>query len=247
MVRIDDLTIGVVALQGAFIEHCEILDTLKINNKQIRTVEDFKDVDALILPGGESTAMAKVSSLGGNSIFNEIAKFVKIDKKPCMGTCAGLILLADKVDGQKEGGQMLVGGLNVIASRNYFGAQVKSFEAPMQPPPLPQKEEMEESYMFKEENGILNNHQSKDEMQSKTFNGIFIRAPAILSVGENVEVLNTINVTNEDQENSEVIVAVRQDNILATAFHPELTNDSRWHQYFIEEIILKRRSRGECC
>ena len=94
--------------------------------------------------------------------------------------------------------------------------------------------------MSSEEDSIVNTYESKDEMQNKTFNGIFIRAPAILSVGENVQVLNTINVTNKDRENSEVIVAVRQNNILATAFHPELTNDSRWHQYFIEEIILKQ-------
>jgi pyridoxal 5'-phosphate synthase pdxT subunit len=157
-----------------------------------------------------------------------------------MGTCAGLILLADKVDGQKEGGQMLVGGLNIIASRNYFGAQVKSFEAAMVPPPFQQKEKKKMPYMSSEEESIVNSYESEDEIQNKTFNGIFIRAPAILSVGENVEVLNTINVTNKDRENSEVIVAVRQNNILATAFHPELTNDSRWHQYFIEEIILKQ-------
>ena len=119
-------------MQGAFIEHCEILDKLNVKNKQIRTIEDFENVDALILPGGESTAMAKVSSLGGNSIFQEISKFVK-SNKPVWGTCAGLILLADKVDGQKKGGQSLVGGLDIIAEK-FFGAQVKSFEAPLEPP-----------------------------------------------------------------------------------------------------------------
>ena len=135
MTDINNITVGVVALQGAFIEHCEILDKLNVKNKQIRTIEDFENVDALILPGGESTAMAKVSSLGGNSIFQEISKFVK-SNKPVWGTCAGLILLADKVDGQKKGGQSLVGGLDIIASRNFSGAQVKSFEAPLEPPPL---------------------------------------------------------------------------------------------------------------
>ena len=70
MTDINNITVGVVALQGAFIEHCEILDKLNVKNKQIRTIEDFENVDALILPGGESTAMAKVSSLGGNSIFD---------------------------------------------------------------------------------------------------------------------------------------------------------------------------------
>ena len=238
MTDINNITVGVVALQGAFIEHCEILDKLNVKNKQIRTIEDFENVDALILPGGESTAMAKVSSLGGNSIFQEISKFVK-SNKPVWGTCAGLILLADKVDGQKKGGQSLVGGLDIIASRNFFGAQVKSFEAPLEPPPLSgndnyvtkKRELNNEEKVVEEEDGVGSNG---------TFNGVFIRAPAILSTGKNVEVLNTVDIVKEDDTHDKVIVAVKQNNLLATAFHPELTDDSRWHQYFVEDIVKKK-------
>ena len=123
--------VGVVALQGAFVEHCKMLAKLNVKSREIRNIEDLEGINALILPGGESTAMAKVSA--GNNIFAEIETCEK--QMPVWGTCAGLILLANKVEGQKTGGQGLIGGLDIVASRNFFGAQVKSFEALLRPPP----------------------------------------------------------------------------------------------------------------
>ena len=118
--------------------------------------------------------------------------------KPTWGTCAGMILLADQATGQKQGGQPLIGGLHVTVNRNYFGRQLDSFEITLTVP-------------------------SFDPPHSP---GIFIRAPAIVELGEDVEVLAELP--------NAVYVAVRQGPILATAFHPELTPDTRWHALFVE-------------
>jgi 5'-phosphate synthase pdxT subunit len=118
--------------------------------------------------------------------------------KPTWGTCAGMILLADQAAGQKQGGQPLIGGLHVTVNRNYFGRQVDSFETMLEVP-------------------------SFEPPQSL---GIFIRAPAIVEVGEDVESLAELP--------GPLYVAVRQGPILATAFHPELTSDTRWHALFVE-------------
>ena len=118
--------------------------------------------------------------------------------KPTWGTCAGMILLADQATAQKQGGQPLIGGLHVTVNRNYFGRQVDSFETTLTVPGF-------------------------DPPLSP---GIFIRAPAIVELGENVEVLAELP--------GAVYVAVRQGPILATAFHPELTPDTRWHALFVE-------------
>lgn len=118
--------------------------------------------------------------------------------KPTWGTCAGMILLADQATGQKQGGQPLIGGLHVTVNRNYFGRQVNSFETTLSVPCF-------------------------DPPQSP---GVFIRAPAITDVGEDVEPLAELP--------GPIYVAVRQGPILATAFHPELTPDTRWHALFVE-------------
>lgn len=124
--------------------------------------------------------------------------------KPTWGTCAGMILLADQAIGQKEGGQPLIGGLHVTVNRNYFGRQVDSFETTLRVP-------------------------SFDPPASP---GIFIRAPAIVELGESVDVLAELADAVADAD--AVAVAVRQGPILATAFHPELTPDTRWHALFVE-------------
>lgn len=232
MAKLDSpgICVGVVALQGAFAEHCDMLTKLNIKSREIRNVEDLEGINALILPGGESTAMAKVSA--GNNIFEEISKLVKNNKIPVWGTCAGLILLANKVEGQKTGGQGLIGGLDVVASRNFFGAQVKSFEYRLRPPPTSKRPKKRKRTV--DETGEESNVE-KENM----FNGVFIRAPAILKASDNVEILNSLIVNNDCTDGKqEVIVAVKQGNILATAFHPELTSDCRWHQYFYEEMVL---------
>ncbi len=126
--------------------------------------------------------------------------------KPTWGTCAGMILLAEHATGQKLGGQALIGGLDVTVNRNYFGRQVDSFEADLDVPTL----------------------------GDTPFHAVFIRAPAITAVAEDVVPLATVASPGDETES--VIAAVRNGPILATAFHPELTDDLRWHRYFIQIV-----------
>lgn len=126
--------------------------------------------------------------------------------KPTWGTCAGMILLAEHATGQKLGGQALIGGLDVTVNRNYFGRQVHSFEADLDVPAL----------------------------GDTPFHAVFIRAPAITSAADNVETLATVASLADESE--PVIAAVRKGPILATAFHPELTDDLRWHRYFVQMV-----------
>nr|KAJ0226937.1 hypothetical protein LSAT_V11C100026290 [Lactuca sativa] len=154
--------------------------------------------------------MAKLAEL--HNLFPALREFVKMGK-PVWGTCAGLIFLANKATGQKEGGQELVGGLDCT---------IQSFEAEVPVPDLAAK-----------------------EGGPPSFRAVFIRAPAILEVGPDVEVLASISIRSTDivdpsqeaQPDTKVIVAVKQGNLLATAFHPELTIDSRWHSYFVKMSV----------
>jgi 5'-phosphate synthase pdxT subunit len=125
------------------------------------------------------------------------------DGRPIWGTCAGMILLANRAVGQKQGGQPLIGGLDVTVNRNYFGRQNESFEAWLAVPLL----------------------------GAEPVRAVFIRAPAIVARGPGVEML-----AQTPRRNEMVTVAVRQGNILATAFHPELTDDLRWHQLFLQVV-----------
>ncbi|XP_004506773.1 probable pyridoxal 5'-phosphate synthase subunit PDX2 [Cicer arietinum] len=215
--------VGVLALQGSFNEHIAALKRLGVKGVEIRKPEQLLTVNSLIIPGGESTTMAKLAEYF--NLFPALREFVQMGK-PVWGTCAGLIFLADKAIGQKIGGQQLVGGLDCTVHRNFFGSQIQSFETELAVPELASKEGGPE-----------------------TFRGVFIRAPAILDVGPEVQVLADYpvpsdKVTSSDssvedkkenaEEENKVIVAVRQGNILATAFHPELTADTRWHSYFLK-------------
>ncbi|KAJ1396161.1 Pyridoxal 5-phosphate synthase subunit PdxT/SNO [Sesbania bispinosa] len=200
-----------------------VLARLGVKGVEIRKPEQLLTVNSLIIPGGESTTMAKLAEY--HNLFPALREFVQMGK-PVWGTCAGLIFLANKATGQKSGGQELVGGLDCTVHRNFFGSQIQSFEAELSVPELTSKEGGPE-----------------------TFRGVFIRAPAILEVGPEVQVLaaypvpsnrlsspdSSIDDKKENaEEESKVIVAVRQGNILATAFHPELTADTRWHSYFLK-------------
>ncbi|XP_061366161.1 probable pyridoxal 5'-phosphate synthase subunit PDX2 isoform X2 [Gastrolobium bilobum] len=215
--------IGVLALQGSFNEHIAALRRLGVEGVQIRKPEQLHNITSLIIPGGESTTMAKIAEY--HNLFPSLREFVKMGK-PVWGTCAGLIFLADKAIGQKTGGQQLIGGLDCTVHRNFFGSQIQSFEAE-----------------------VLASELASTEGGPETFRAVFIRAPAIVEVGPEVQVLADYPVPSnkllssdssiEDQkekveEQSKVIVAVRQGNILATAFHPELTADTRWHSYFLK-------------
>lgn len=220
------MAVGVLALQGSFNEHIAALRRLGVKGIEIRKPEQLQSVSSLIIPGGESTTMAKLAEY--HNLFPALREFVKMGK-PVWGTCAGLIFLANRATAQKTGGQELIGGLDCMVHRNFFGSQIQSFEAELSIPEIADK-----------------------EGGPPTFRAIFIRAPAIIEVGPGVEVLADISVPSEksfssdaavgvqDQEGekggseTKAIVAVRQGNLLATAFHPELTADYRWHSYFLK-------------
>jgi pyridoxal 5'-phosphate synthase pdxT subunit len=242
------------------------------------------ELDGIVLPGGESTAMGLIGTVpcaaSNKNMWESLQDFAK--NKPVWGTCAGMILLAEKCIGTSaviQGGQALIGGMDITVVRNYFGSQVSSFEMPTPPPP-----------------GSFD--------AGESFPGIFIRAPAIVSAGPNVQILGKVvatpcrqaavtlheleqkiaageNVVSmgvadalerdsglrykvvvhqntshreeirdegervhvialpgaADRTNSrEVICATRTGHLLCTAFHPELTDDYRWHQYFLSMV-----------
>jgi 5'-phosphate synthase pdxT subunit len=199
------LTIGVLALQGAFIEHIQMLRRLGVEAIEVRKPEQLAELDGLIIPGGESTSMGLIAERWG--LVEPLRAWVH-SGKPTWGTCAGMILLAERATGQKQGGQPLLGGLDVTVNRNYFGRQTESFEAFLETP----------------------------QLGEASFRAIFIRAPAIVEAGTDVEPLARLNI-----HDAVVIVAARQGPILATAFHPELTQDVRWHQLFLEMVAAARQ------
>ena len=202
--------LGVLALQGAFREHIAMLKRLNVEAAEVRLAAQLDDLDGLIIPGGESTSMGLVAERWG--LVEPLRQWVH-GGRPTWGTCAGMILLAERATGQKLGGQALIGGLDVTVNRNYFGRQVDSFEADLDVPALGET----------------------------PFHAFFIRAPAIAAVAEDVETLATVAAMQDDDE--AVIAAVRKGPILATAFHPELTDDPRWHRYFVQ-IVHEYASRS---
>ncbi|KAG2442910.1 hypothetical protein HXX76_002986 [Chlamydomonas incerta] len=180
---------------------------------EVRTKDELESVAGLIIPGGESTTMALVAERWG--LIPELRSFAKAGK-PVWGTCAGMIFLAEGAEGQKEGGQTLLGGLDITVSRNFFGAQINSFETRL---PAPE---------------CVKSHGSTDD-----FRAVFIRAPAVLAAGPGVEVLAEYALTPEERAKhgrDKVIVGVRKGVLMATAFHPELTTDIRWHQAFVDMV-----------
>jgi 5'-phosphate synthase pdxT subunit len=193
------MKIGVLALQGDFIEHEKILRELNVHATQVRKPGELRDLDGLIIPGGESTTFGKLAVEYG--LIEPIRAMCNAGK-PVWGTCAGMIFLAKDV-GMR---QPLVAVMDVQVKRNAFGRQVDSFEIDLDIPVL---------------NAIENG-------QPHPFHAIFIRAPLMESVGKGVQVLAKLN--------DGTIVAARQNNLLATSFHPELTRDPRFHRYFIERV-----------
>ena len=187
------MKIGILALQGAFAEHAQVLDKLGVDNVEIRNLEDFQqhqsDLSGLVLPGGESTTMGKL--LREQNMLIPIRETI-LSGLPVFGTCAGLILLAKEITSQEE---CHLGTMDMVVERNAYGRQLGSF------------------YTEAECKGV-----GQIPMT-------FIRGPIISSVGEDVEILATVD--NQ-------IVAAQEKNMLVTSFHPELTDDVRLHQYFIE-------------
>jgi len=206
------LNIGVLALQGAFIEHSKILKQLGATVVEVRKAEQLTRLDGLIIPGGESTSMGLIAERWG--LIEPLRAWVQAGK-PIWGICAGMILLAERAEGQKAGGQPLLGGLDITVNRNYFGRQVDSFEMLLDTPQIPALSDAAGPY-----------------------SAIFIRAPVITAIGQGVEPLASLSAADDGK----LIVAARQGSILVTAFHPELTADIRWHQLFLDMVSGQHRN-----
>ncbi len=198
-------TIGVLALQGDVREHHRLLRAGGVSTVDVRRPEELLAVDGLVIPGGESTTIGKLAATF--ELLEPLRKRVA-GGMPTFGTCAGMILLADRLRDGAEG-QQTVGGIDMTVRRNAFGRQVDSFEAEV---------------AFDELGG--------PEPDPRPFHAVFIRAPWVEEVGPGCRVL--ARVTSGPSVGR--IVAVRQDHLLATAFHPELTGDSRVHDCFVEIV-----------
>ena len=194
------MKIGVLALQGDFREHIKSLSDCGVNASAVKTKEEIADVDALVLPGGESTTIAKLAR--SFDLFDLIKKRIS-DGMPTYGSCAGMILLADRIEDAIIG-QESFGGIDMTVRRNAFGRQVDSFETDLK----------------------------FEGITQPSIRAVFIRAPWVEQVGPNVQVLAEVKIN----DGSAHPVAVRQGNLLATSFHPELTGDNRVHKFFIEQI-----------
>lgn len=185
------MRIGVLALQGAFIEHIDILRRLGAEAKEIRKRADFKELDGLVLPGGESTAIAKLARELG--LDGDIRGAIK-EGMPVLGTCAGMIMLAKEVIGGDPGS---FGVMDITARRNAYGRQLGSFST------------------------VSGFGEAGDIPMT------FIRAPIIESAAADVDILSRVDGK---------IVAARQKNMLAVAFHPELSQDTTVHSCFMSLV-----------
>lgn len=226
------VVVGILALQGAFIEHITYFKKSTENGYEnydfefieVRTPSELSRCHALVIPGGESTTMSLVAE--SNGLLDPISKFVN-SEKPVWGTCAGLIFLSREVVNGKPN-QKILGGLDIQVKRNAFGRQLDSFEIDLD--------------------------LSSFIPSVKEFPTVFIRAPVISKLlqphqeKEN-QVRDIIYTANEKRNISPLevlcklsdgfIVAVRQGHILGTSFHPELSDDHRFHKWFIDEFVIK--------
>ncbi|KAK5050524.1 hypothetical protein LTR84_003805 [Exophiala bonariae] len=259
------ITVGVLALQGAFLEHLVLLRRAarELHAKtafefiEVRNVNQLAQCDALIIPGGESTTISFVAAQ--SNLLEPLRDFVKVSRKPTWGTCAGLILLAEAANATKKGGQELIGGLDVRVNRNHFGRQVESFQADLDLPFL----------------------KGDASLSDNPFQGIFIRAPVVEKILPNVEgiqrqeqeladtVVAPSKAAKDERARSAMsadveimgkltgrlksaaargleihaeeevgdIIAVRQGNVFGTSFHPELTSDIRIHVWWLKQVL----------
>ena len=199
------MIIGVLALQGDVREHVRALGVCGVPARPVRRPGELDDVDALVIPGGESTTMSKLAVEFG--LADPIRKRLGAGM-PAYGSCAGMIMLATEVlDGRPD--QQSFAAIDMTVRRNAFGRQVDSFEE------------------------IL----SLDGVPGGPFHAVFIRAPWVERIGPGVEVLGRVPVAGSVPDGADGrIVAVRQGNLLATAFHPELAGDLRVHRRFVELV-----------
>ena len=195
LIGIYAMRIGVLALQGAFIEHIHKLETLGVDAGEVRLPQDLEGLDGLIIPGGESTTIGKLTVM--YDLITPLRQFA--EDKPVWGTCAGMILMAKDIGMD----QPLLGVMDIVVERNAFGRQKESFETRLNIPVL--------------KNG-----------ESKPFPCVFIRSPKLIEAKGKAEVIATL-VDN-------TIVAAQEEKLLVTSFHPELTQDTRFHEYFLSLI-----------
>ena len=193
--------IGVLALQGDVREHLRMLAACGAPGVAVRRAGELDEVAALVIPGGESTTMSKLAA--AFELLEPLRKRVA-GGMPAFGSCAGMIMLADRVvDGVP--GQETIGGLDVEVRRNAFGRQVESFEEDIHLAGLP----------------------------GGPVRAVFIRAPWVQEIGPAATALGRVNPGTVDEH----VVVVRQGNLLATSFHPELTGDLRIHAYFCDQVV----------
>ena len=191
------MKIGVLASQGAFIEHIAHLSRLKVEALPVRLAPQLDGLDGLIIPGGESTTITKMMVI--SNLTDEVKKLAR-KGLPIFGTCAGMIVLSSP---NSDRDVEPLGLMDIIVKRNAFGRQVDSFETELVVPVLGEK----------------------------PFPAVFIRAPLIEKTNGDVEILARLA--------DGTIVAARQGNLLVAAFHPELTDDLRFHQYFLDMVRTK--------
>ena len=187
-------TIGVLAIQGDFLEHQQALGTLGVDAPEIRLPSQLDDIDVLIIPGGESTTIIQLIDIYG---FRQPLTDRVRSGMPLWGTCAGMIVIADRLSDRRPDPLRL---MDIEVSRNAFGRQVDSFEEDI----------------------------ALQGIEGPDFRAVFIRAPAVNLMGDSVKVLARVRDGRP--------VAVRQDRMLATSFHPELTGDDRVHRLFARMV-----------
>ncbi|MCH7809522.1 MAG: pyridoxal 5'-phosphate synthase glutaminase subunit PdxT [Chloroflexi bacterium] len=195
-------TIGVLALQGDFLEHASVLRRIGAEAREVRSAEQLRALDGLIIPGGESTTLGRL--MEDFHLLEPLRVFTR-SGIPTWGTCAGMIALARHATDLPF---PTLEAIDIEVDRNAYGRQVDSFEADLDVPAL----------------------------GAEPFHAVFIRAPVVTSTGDDVEVLATVQHDGEPA----APVALRQGALLATSFHPELTPDSRFHEYFLDIV----RSQG---
>ncbi|RLV92105.1 Pyridoxal 5'-phosphate synthase subunit SNO1 [Spathaspora sp. JA1] len=247
------VTIGVLALQGAFREHIAYFNELLKENSQeyseyefkiieVKTKEDLQTCDSLVIPGGESTSISYIAER--TNLLPYLYEFISDETKSIWGTCAGMIFLSRQLINGKLN-QKILGGLNVEVSRNAFGRQLNSFEQPLDFSGfMPGVEKfptvfirapvvtriLSPTQIEQEEEHEILHHLHAEEGIIRSENRYINHAP--------IEVLYSLK--NFDNHDHELIVAVKQGHILGISFHPELAGDYRFHKWFIDEFVLKR-------
>jgi 5'-phosphate synthase pdxT subunit len=254
------IVVGVLALQGAFAEHIVLLrkaagtcsdPSLNYEFIEVRTPAELARCDALVLPGGESTAISLIAERTG--LLEPLRDFVKVQRKPVWGTCAGLILLAESANKSKATGQELIGGLDVRVHRNYFGRQVESFEADLDLVFLPNQPRFRSVFIRAPvvEKILEPAPTSEPTLEALTadlaLTATTVLAPPRQSTTAPVEIMCRLpgraralrdkSITAEDLGEDGDIVAVRQGNVFGMAFHPELTGDERIHAWWLQEVV----------